>query len=104
MNIGRAEQESNTLPLNIEKRFRNESTICELCKVEGENLEHFILKCRSLDGSRFKKFIEKFKDMNNEDILGNMLFENENIETTKKNVRNFVERQRNTVKIQTKIN
>ena len=75
---------SNTLSLNIENRFRNESTICELCKVEGENLEHFVLKCRNLDGSREKNFIEKFKDMNNEDILGNMLFDYENIETTKK--------------------
>ena len=64
---------SNTLPLNIEKRFRNESTICELCKVEGENLEHFILKCRSLDGSRYKNFIEKFNDMSNEDIIGNFI-------------------------------
>merc|ERR1712002_296297 len=70
---------SNTLSLNIENRFRNESTICELCKVEGENMEHFILKCRSLDGSREKNFLEKFKDMNNEDILGNLLFNYENI-------------------------
>ena len=60
------------------------STICELCKVEVENLEHFILKCKSLDGNREKKFLEKFKDMNNEDILGNMLFNYEHIENTKK--------------------
>ena len=80
---------SNTLSLNIENRFRNESTICELCKVEGENLEHFVLKCRNLDGSREKNFIEKFKDMNNEDILGNMLFNYENIETTKKMLENL---------------
>ena len=95
---------SNTLSLNIENRFRNESTICDLCKVEGENLEHFVLKCRSLDASREKKFIEKFKDMNNEDILGNLLFNYENIETTKVMLENLWRDREIQLKTKKKIN
>ena len=95
---------SNTLSLNIENRFRNESTICDLCKVEGENLEHFVLKCRSLEASREKKFIEKFKDMNNEDILGNLLFNYENIGTTKVMLENLWRDREIQLKTRKKIN
>ena len=47
---------SNTLHLNRDKRFKNESTICDLCHIEEENMTHFILKCNKLDNSRKKSF------------------------------------------------
>ena len=74
---------SNTLPLNDEKRFKKECTTCELCHLEEENLVHFILKCKKLDKSRNDSFIDKFKDMDIDTKLGNILFNYEHIETTK---------------------
>ena len=74
---------SNTLRLNRDKRFKNESTICDLCHIEEENMTHFILKCNKLDNSRNKSFLDKFKDMDNDSTLGNILFNYEYIETTK---------------------
>ena len=75
--------EAILLRLNIEKRFKNESTICDLCHIEEESMTHFILRCNKLDNSRNKIFIDKFKDMSSDDILGNILFNTEHIETTK---------------------
>ena len=74
---------SNTLRLNIEKRFKNESTVCDLCHIEEENLTHFILRCNKLDNSRNKSFLDKFKDMNSDDKIGNMLFNIDHIDTTR---------------------
>ena len=74
---------SNTLRLNRDKRFINESTICDLCCIEEENMAHFILKCKKLDSSRNSTLIDKFKDMNENTKLGNILFNYEHIETTK---------------------
>ena len=74
---------SNTLRLNIEKRFTNERTVCDLCNIEEENMSHFILRCKKLDSCRNKRFLDKFKDMDSDTKLGNILFNYDHIETTK---------------------
>ena len=80
---------SNTLDLNIEKRHRGQSTACELCFVEEENLEHFMLFCRGLDGKRDTHIINKHWNEDNINWLGGILFDNEEIEKVKQMLNNM---------------
>ena len=43
---------TNTLPLNSRKRFTKESTKCDLCQGENEDLRHFLLECTGLSDIR----------------------------------------------------
>ena len=74
---------SNTLKLNIDKRHKNEDTKCDLCGYEKENLVHFLIECKELENARNKELIKKFHDENHEIMAGRILFENNEIETTK---------------------
>merc|ERR1712008_316581 len=78
---------SNTLNLNDRKRFKKESTKedkeCKLCGNEEENMIHFIIECKEMETVRNSRLMIKYQEENKEDIIGNILFEPENIEKTK---------------------
>ena len=73
---------TNTLKLNDRKRFKRESMKCNLCSEENEDLEHFLLWCPaySLERSASLRLQQPYK----EDIIGELLFENEEIEEVKR--------------------
>lgn len=52
---------SNTLKLNIQKRHKKGDIRCDICGDEREDLVHFLVDCKELEGVRDKK--------NNERIL-----------------------------------
>ena len=88
---------SNTMELNeLKARWRKGKPTCELCGAEREDLMHFILKCRPLEGKR-RGVIEKFRSDCDRDTLGALLFgtEGEDCEEVKSMMWDmWVERQR----------
>ena len=75
---------TNTLPLQDRKRFTNENTICELCKKETENLEHFLLDCEQLsEERRIMIELQKPHIENRQVLMGKFLFGKENIQNKK---------------------
>ena len=70
--LGRAR--ANTLDLNDRKRFQRGDTSCGLCKAEKEDLRHFLLDCRELEYRRNQNLLEKAKGENEEETMGNLLF------------------------------
>ena len=78
---------SNTINLNIRKRFENKSTICELCMIEEETLQHFILKCPKLQGIR-NNCIEIQWPINEkiDETIGMFIFSNENLQIKMKTI------------------
>lgn len=74
---------SNTLKLNIRKRHQNGDTKCELCEEEREDLTHFIIDCKELEGSRDKEIMKEHYDTNKEEMIGKILHTKEKIEAVK---------------------
>ena len=67
---------TNTLNLNDRKRFQNESTECQLCKNEIENLEHFLLHCPALEDQRKEILaLQRPRIQEDRDLLRDLLFE-----------------------------
>ena len=81
---------ANALELNDRQRFNNESTErdtrCRLCEEEYENLEHFLIHCKKLEEERNPRIMKKNKENNDENTVGNILFdiESKDLEDTKK--------------------
>ena len=73
---------ANTLNLNINNRHRrgDGNTTCEICGEGEEDLSHFILKCRKLEGKRNK---ELFGEGEEEGVIGKLLFSGERIQDVK---------------------
>ena len=74
---------SNTLALNIDKRHRGEATRCELCYRGEEDLQHFMLECRELEGKRDQNLMMKHWSPDKEEMIGNMIFDIEEIDKVK---------------------
>ena len=81
---------TNTLKLKDRNRFRNEETKCEMCEEEKEDLKHFLLWCPAYSDVRQKniKLQQPYKE-EEDDIIGELLFGNENIEETKITIHKF---------------
>ena len=66
---------SNTMELNeLRERWGKGSSRCDLCGEEKEDLEHFVLKCPSLENKR-GGVIGRFRRNGDRDTLGILLFE-----------------------------
>lgn len=66
---------TNTLNLNERKRHRNESTECNLCNNENENLNHFLLHCPALEETRSKlDELQRPREEDENNIIGKLLF------------------------------
>ena len=79
---------ANILDLNDRQRFNqgHKDTSCKLCGEEYEDLTHFLIKCKGLEEQRNTQIILKNKGSNDEDTVGNVLFdiEEQDLEKTKK--------------------
>ncbi len=72
---------SNTMQLKDRKRFIGEATECKLCGEEKEDLEHFLLWCPAYATERAESQI--LQQPYEEEVLGKLLFENNNITESK---------------------
>ena len=81
---------ANVLSLNDRQRFNKEridgDTSCRLCKEGYEDLEHFLINCKKLEEERNPRIMNKTKGNNDENTVGNILFdiEDKDLEDTKK--------------------
>ena len=75
---------SNTLALNIDKRHRGEETRCELCERGEEDLQHFMLECMTLEENRDQEIMIKHWSPDKEEMIGNIIFDKEEIGKVKK--------------------
>ena len=88
---------TNNLPLNDRKRFKGEEEKCDMCGAEREDLKHFVLWCPEYNQERIKH--EKLQRPYQEDedwIIGDLLFDNNDIETTKKMLHDFWKKRKKT--------
>ena len=79
---------ANILELNDRQRHNkvHKDTSCKMCGTEYEDLIHFMIKCKELEEERNIQLIMKKKVNNDEDTVGNLLFdiEESDFDTTKK--------------------
>merc|ERR1712030_156152 len=79
---------ANILDLNDRQRFNqgHKDTSCKLYEEEYEDLTDFLIKCKGLEEQRNTQIILKNKGSNDEDTVGNVLFdiEEQDLEKTKK--------------------
>ena len=52
---------SNTLPLNIKRKYTGGDTKCKLCNTENEALVHFLINCKKLEHKRNRDNAKKPK-------------------------------------------
>ena len=50
---------SNTLPLNIKRKYTGGDTKCKLCNTENEDLVHFLINCKKLEHKRNREIMQK---------------------------------------------
>ena len=74
---------SNTLALDIDKRHRGEETRCEICDGGEEDLQHFMLECRTLEEKRDQEIMIKHWSPDKEEMIGGIIFDGEKIEKVK---------------------
>ena len=74
---------SNTLALNTEKRHNRGKTECDLCHTEEEDLQHFLLKCSVLQDKRDPYLLRKYWKPDRQDMIGELLFNKQDIEEVK---------------------
>ncbi len=76
--------------LNDRNRFGGDETKCDMCGAHKEDLRHFLLWCPAYCEERGKitRLQQLYKD-DDEDIIGNYLFQKRNIEETKKEIYRF---------------
>ena len=93
---------SNSLRLNDEQRHRKgtKDTSCKMCGAEYEDLTHFMIKCRELEKVRNVQLMTKKKGANDEDTVGNLLFDIEktDLEETKKMIQRMWNKRNKTEK------
>ena len=76
---------------------KNYNTICKLCK-EPENLVHFIIKCKKLEGSRNYEILNK--DIKDPEVrLRAFLFRNKNYKQVSKQIRDLWEHKKKLIKL-----
>ena len=76
---------------------KNYNTICKLCKEEPENLVHFIIKCKKLEGSRNYEILNK--DIKDPEVrLRAFLFRNKNYKQVSKQIRDLWEHKKKLIK------
>ncbi len=76
---------TNNLQLNDRKRFKGKETTCDVCGAEREDLTHFLLWCRGYYELRGKSVkLQQPYIQKEEDIVGRFLFDNRDIQETKK--------------------
>ena len=80
---------SNTLALNIEKRHKGGNTECELCHTGDEDIRHFMLECWALEDKRNHLLMRKYWKQDKEEMIGDMLFDNKEIEKVKEMIDNM---------------
>ena len=64
----------------------HKNTNCKMCRAEYEHLIHFMINCKELEEERNNQLIMKKKETNDENTVGNLLFDIEkmDLETAKK--------------------
>ena len=72
---------SNTLPLNIKRKYTGGDTKCELCNTENEDLVHFLINCKKLEHKMNKEIMLKNRNENKETMVGNILFKEDKEKT-----------------------
>ncbi len=81
---------TNNLRLNDRRRFWNEPTTCDMCGAELEDLRHFMLWCPAYAQERVKsERLQQPYSEEEEDIIGQYLFENKLIEEAKRTLQAF---------------
>ncbi len=75
---------TNNLRLNERKRFCNESAASNMCGAEREDLKHLMLWCPAYTHERMKSERLQQPYPEEDDAIGNYLFENKFIEETKR--------------------
>ena len=75
-----ARARTNTLKLEevTQRRNREHDKTCRLCGAEEEDLKHFVLECPRLGGKRDRRLIEKWRDVDTDKQLTNILFKEKN--------------------------
>ena len=74
---------TNTINLNERKRHQNESTKCDLCNFENENLPHFLLHCPALENIRSEIFEwQRPREENETKVIGKVISSDDIDETS----------------------
>ncbi len=80
---------TNNLRLNDRKRSWNEATTCEMCGAEREDLKDFMLWCPAYTQERRKSERRQQPYIEEDDVIGQYLFDNKFIEDTKRTLHTF---------------
>ena len=75
-----AKARTNSLQLEdqIGRGIANYDKTCKLCAEEGEDLEHFIVRCPELEGKRYQDIMERELPMTSEERTTHIRFRNKN--------------------------
>ena len=75
---------ANCMTINYRHRhIEGKDTTCDLCGNGAEDLEHFLLKCESLENERDMDIINRNKDENKNDWMGKILWCEKDLERVK---------------------
>ena len=84
-----ARARTNTLQVEeyIHRRDRNHNKICKLCRLEEEDLKHFMLRCPKLKNKRNSNIMTKWYNEDKDQQLIDILFNEKDYDKIRKMIR-----------------
>ena len=84
-----ARARTNTLQVEeyVHRRDRNHNRICKLCRLEDEDLKHFMLRCPKLRSKRNNRIMRKWYNEDKDQQLIDILFNEKDYDNVRKMVR-----------------
>ena len=84
-----ARARTNTLQVEeyVHRRDRNHNRICKLCRLEDEDLKHFMLRCPKLRSKRNNKIMTKWYNEDKDQQLVDILFNEKDYDNIRRMVR-----------------
>ena len=84
-----ARARTNTLQVEeyVHRRDRNHNRICKLCRLEEEDLKHFMLRCPKLRSKRNNKIMTKWCNEDKDQQLVDILFNEKDYDNIRRMIR-----------------
>ena len=74
--LAKARTNSLQLEVHLGRGLENYDKTYKLCKIDNEDLEHFLIRCPELQGKKDPEMLRIETDMTSEQKIAHILFEN----------------------------
>ena len=88
--LAKARTNSLQLEVHLGRGLENYDRTCKSCRIEDEDLEHFLIRCSKLQGKRDSEIMRTETEMASEQKTTHILFEKKQFMKTARMIKKYV--------------